>query len=300
MSERELLAWVLHRLPPDRSRTLAGRAGSRYAQPRGSAITTTTMRLGHRLMLDLRAPAQRQAYLTGWFDDDLLQAARRLMRRPGDIALDVGANIGLWTVPLARHAASIGGHVVAFEPLPANVERLQANLELNDGADSVTVAPRALSDRPATAQLVLREDFHAGASTGNASIYISDGTDDRFDSATVAAERLDETAWVDDARITVVKVDVEGHEDHVFRGGRRTIARTRPVMFVEWNTKYYERRGVDPTSCVGDSLQGLDYVTARRDAHRWTVGRFFSPKPIDDLVLIPQERVSTCLGALPA
>lgn len=73
------------------------------------------------------------------------------------------------------------------------------------------------------------------------------------------------------------------------------------MLFVEWNTTYYVRRGEDPSAVVGAALDGLEYVTARRDGQRWDLAtRFYSPKPLDHLVMIPAERVLTALAALPA
>lgn len=154
-------------------------------------VVAAPMRLGHRLLLDLRSPAQHEAYLTGWFDDDFIAMAQRLLG-PDDVALDVGGNVGLWTVPLAWRAAAVGAHVLAFEPAGSNVARLEQNLTLNSVGAAATVIPKALSDRRATRQLVLREDFAAGATTGNASIRIADGTDERFDAVVVPAVTLGE------------------------------------------------------------------------------------------------------------
>jgi FkbM family methyltransferase len=217
-------------------------------------IAEVRMRLGHRMLVDLRAPAQREAFRTGRYDDALVGFALGLMAEPGSVAVDVGANVGFWTVPLALRAASLGGRVYAFEPVPANRDRLVANARLNEADDRVTVVPVALSDREGTTAITLREEFAGGATTGNAAILIDDGEDDRFQRLTVS----------------------------------------------EWNRVYYERRGVDPTVAVGAVLAPLGYAVLRRvDARRWAaVDGFSSPRPVDDVVLAPEEQVRRTVALL--
>jgi hypothetical protein len=89
-------------------------------------------------------------------------------------------------------------------------------------------------------------------------------------------------------RVVVLKVDIEGHEDKFLRGALRTLQQRRPVIFIEWNRVYYERRGIDPTSAVTPLLTRLDYRCWRRSAGAWCEQqRFRSPRELDDLVLVP-------------
>jgi FkbM family methyltransferase len=212
--------------------------------------------------------------------------------------VDAGANIGLWTVPLARHLAPLGGHVVAVEPIPANAARLRENLSLN-GLDAVVdVHEVAVSDRAGTAALSLREDFRGGAATGNAAIVIDDGTDSAFRTIVVPTVPLD-TLLATATRVDFVKADLEGHEDRFLAGAADTLGRCRPVIVCEWNRVYYTRRGVDPTAAVSDLLDSLDYRCLRHTPGGWSASRdMFSPEPLDDLVLTPGERVAEVAATL--
>lgn len=261
----------------------------------GSAggITVTTMAAGHRMVLDVRAPAQREAWATGRFDDDLVAAVCRLVGRSPATLVDAGANVGLWTVPLARHAAAAGGAVVAFEPLAANAARLRDNVELNGLAHVVTVHELGLSSRRGRCRLTLREDFAAGATTGNAAIAIDDGQDDGFATEDVDVAPLDELAPSFPGRVALVKMDVEGHEDLVIEGARRTLRRDRPTIVLEWNPVYYARRGTGATQRLEAAVAGLGYRALRRAGRRWrTEPRIESPKDIDNLVLVPVEELA--------
>jgi FkbM family methyltransferase len=266
-----------------------------------AAIVEARMRLGHRMLVDLRAPAQREAFRTGRYDDGLLGVALRLLAGPGASALDVGANVGFWTVPLAVRAATLGGRVHAFEPVPANRERLAANTRLNGVDGHVVVVPVALSDEDGTAAMTLREEFAAGAGTGNAAVVVDDGQDDRFETVEVRTARLDSLAGgLGVARLAVVKVDIEGHEDRFLAGAVATLDRWRPVVVSEWNRVFYDRRGVDPAARVATVLARLRYRVAGRDRQgRWRpADGFASERPVDDLVLAPCERLDEVLSLL--
>lgn len=261
-------------------------------------VVTARMRLGHRLRLDLRSGSEWFAYYTREFDDRRITAARRLLHAPRSVAVDAGANIGLWTVPLARHLAEFGGHVVAVEPIPANAARLRENLRLNGLEVVVDVHEVAVSDRAGTAELSLREDFRDGAATGNAAIVIDDGTDTAFRTVVVPTVPLD-TLLAGAPRVDFVKADLEGHEDRFLAGAAGTLARCRPVVVCEWNRVYYARRDIDPTAAVAGLLDSLDYRCLRHTPGGWSVSRdMFSPHPLDDLVLTPVERVADVTAVL--
>lgn len=125
-------------------------------------------------------------------------------------AVDVGANVGnhaLWM------AAVCGLDVIAFEPLVPF--ELRANVELNNLAERVEVIPFALGDRQGFARHVGAGRLEAGAGDGDIPVLV---------------RRFDDFGLVG---VSVVKIDVEGMEPAVLRGGESTIRRDRPVIFAE-------------------------------------------------------------------
>lgn len=260
-----------------------------------SPLVVAAMQAGHRLCLDLRAGSEWLAFYTGEFDDGRLAAACRLLDSPGAVAVDAGANIGFWTVPLARAAARVRGRVVAVEPIPSNHARLRTNLKLNDVAEVTDVCAVALSHRAQQLVMTLREDFLVGAATGNAAVLIEDGTDHRFDRVHVDARTLDDLLQdLDVPRLDVVKADVEGHEHHLLQGAMGAFQRWRPVAFFEWNRIYHQRLGLDATTTMERSLHHLNYRCLRRQGPRWIdAAGYTSPKEVDDLVLAPTERANS-------
>ncbi|MHC4954018.1 MAG: FkbM family methyltransferase [Planctomycetota bacterium] len=261
-------------------------------------IAAVHMRLGHRLRVDLRSWTERYAYYSGIYqDEEIIRAALRLVPADG-VALDVGANIGFFTVPLASRAA----HVYAFEPLPANFTRLRENLALNGIGDSaVTAVPLGLSSENQRLELTLRGDFEQGGETGNAAIVIDDGRDERFEKVEIEVRTLDGFAAENGLdRIDLVKVDIEGHEDLFLEGGRDVLARTRPIILMEVNVAYFKRRGVDLAERVEATIPA-DYTYLRRadGSGAWAeIASVRECADIDDAILVPREKLTDALAAL--
>ena len=264
-------------------------------------LATVRMRMGHRIRIDLRSWTERYAYFSGIYqDEDLIRAALRLLPDQA-VALDVGANIGFFAVPLARALAERDGKLHAFEPLPSNFARLQENLGLNDlGQDTVATWACGLSSERAELEITLREDFQHGGETGNAAIVIDDGLDEQFQRIRVPVRTLDDFAEENSLdRLDFIKIDIEGHEDMFFEGGRTTLARTRPTVLMEVNSAYFRRRGVVLADRLRETLPD-DYGFARRSSHgRWErIDDVNECNEIDDAILAPAERLDATLAAL--
>jgi FkbM family methyltransferase len=234
-------------LPDVRGRGRIGRALSSLLMRAGAdRIVQGRMARGHLMRLDCRVPSHCWAFFSGRYDDSKIAVLLSLLR-PGGIALDVGANIGFYTVPLAIHAKAIGSKVVAFEPLESNAALLRLNLGLNNCLDVVQVIESGLGNESALAKVVLTDDFLAGGAVGNATIMSDALYQERyaqFARTEVKVDTLDRS-WHGEGRIDVVKVDVEGNETQVLDGGRNTIAAHRPVLLIEVNRVHQAVRGIN-------------------------------------------------------
>src|SRR2546423_1342632 len=146
--------------------------------------------------------------------------------RPGTVAIDVGANVGMFTVPLAL-AVGPSGRVLTIEPSPENVARLESNLELNS-LENVVVESIAVGDKAGQLVLQLASDpgFHS-----TAEISESRSVDEEL---TVRAETLDQV-WLraHAPAVSFIKIDTEGSEDAVLRGAEKILRACRPVLLVE-------------------------------------------------------------------
>lgn len=149
-----------------------------------------------------------------------LLVARQVL--PASTVIDVGANIGLSTILLARLVRK----VVAYEPSPSNVALLRRNLALN-GITNVEVRATAVSSNPGTLR------FHLSAyGAGSHIVAFGHVLVETIDSISVPAVALDNEGL---PPITFMKIDAEGHEPDILAGARRLLARDRPLIYTEIN-----------------------------------------------------------------
>jgi FkbM family methyltransferase len=169
----------------------------------------------------------------GVFDLGVSETIWRLVE-PGEGTLDVGANIGYMTGILARRAGR-DGSVHAFEPHPEIFEELSRNVE--GWKDDAKLAPIfatqvALSDAAGTAELILDESFETNR--GTASLRTNSSTDKIQRSVPVNTDTL-KGLFEQDRQFGLMKIDVEGHEISVLKGGEDMFRRhrIRDVVFEE-------------------------------------------------------------------
>ena len=140
----------------------------------------------------------------------------------GMTCIDIGANVGYHTLPMARLVGS-AGRVIAIEPSPWALKKLARNLELNPELDSrVTVVERYLSDRTGMISATIQSSYPTNASKANRE-YLQLQT-------TTLDELVDSLAL---ERIHFIKVDVDGGEVDVLLGSRLTLERWKPQILLE-------------------------------------------------------------------
>jgi FkbM family methyltransferase len=175
--------------------------------------------------------AYRVARHTMLWPTELEMVTARQYLSPDKVAVDVGANFGLFTSVLARHARA----VVAFEPNPGCARYLESVMPAN-----CEIIAKAVSDRAGTT--MLRVPVSGGVAM-DALATIE--TANRFDSETRATDFTEhpvETVTLDQVlldpersgtSVGFINIDAEGHEFAVLRGGESLIAAHRPVLLVE-------------------------------------------------------------------
>lgn len=150
--------------------------------------------------------------------------------RPGDIYLDVGANIGLFTL-IAAHRVGNDGHVYALEPTSTSFQRLLTNIRLNRFSN-VSPFQIALSDAPGQVSMLVSLDGYDGRNS-----LTSPTAGEKFTSEMVSALTLDQFVHDQhlDNKITMIKIDVEGWETHVLAGGQGVLsAADAPILQIEF------------------------------------------------------------------
>jgi len=129
--------------------------------------------------------------------------------RPSDTFLDVGANVGSYTVIAAK---GVGARCVTFEPVPSSLASLRDNVLLNGVSERVELHNQAVGGAPGTARITITHD------TGNR---ITTRADASEGTAEVEVVTLDSIASASDA--CILKIDVEGFESEVLKGAQRLL-----------------------------------------------------------------------------
>lgn len=203
-------------------------AGARAAVGLGHEVVARRGGLNWRL--DLREGIDLAIFLFGTFERATVAACRRHLR-PGDIALDIGANIGSHALHLAR---SVGpqGRVFAFEPTTFAYRKLLANIAMNPDVASRITAEQIMLVGSGASRLE-PELYSSWPLTSHERVHAEHRG--RLMSTTGArAVSLD--AYLESARVpsvALIKLDVDGHECSVLRGAAGTIARFRPRIIME-------------------------------------------------------------------
>jgi FkbM family methyltransferase len=179
---------------------------------------------GFTLLLDMQT---EKDYWLGTYEPDLQSALGELIAL-GWVVYDVGANIGYVSLLLAK-AAGETGRVFAFEALPANVERLRRNVELNGMSARVTVIAGAVTQTAGLVRFLVHESGGMGKAEGSA------GREDHYQAEVVVAGlSLDEFVFErGNPPPQAVKMDIEGGEVLALPGMRRLLAEARPLMLME-------------------------------------------------------------------
>jgi FkbM family methyltransferase len=187
---------------------------------------------GQLLAVDLATPHGRRLFGYGF-----CEPAARVMRsllKPGDVVIDGGANIGLFTLIAA---ASVGreGRVIACEPSSSTMRLLRGNVDRN-GFDWVELREIALASAPG--QLRMRVFTPGSGFSSFAPADTTGGVEVEVEVAT-----LDEVASDVLERLRLVKLDVEGAELRALRGASEVLGRARPDFIVELEPEHLERQG---------------------------------------------------------
>ena len=179
----------------------------------------------------------------------LLQFATALAGAAPFTFLDIGANMGWYALNVAARFPAASVH--AFEPVPATFRSLEKNLAAN-GFTNVSLHNLGLMDRAGAQAFFVDPRISGRASARN----LVEDPEARPIECQVT--RLDDFVQRHGIRPDLLKVDVEGAELMVFRGGLECLAAHRPLIMTEMLRKWSRKFGYHPNETIG-LLGGLGY-----------------------------------------
>ncbi len=203
--------------------------------------------------------------------------------RPGTVVLDIGANVGFFTLRFASWVSD-GGRVIALEPEAVNYEALVRAVAKAGLSGVVEAIQAAVSDATGEARLEVNPGHPGDHKLGTDGVAVATTTVD---------DLLAARGWPE---VSLIKVDVQGAEALVLAGARQALERSRPVLFLEVDDAGLRRYG-------SGASELLTSVVARGyTIHSRVGGSFSAPLGVaealslegtagyEDLLLRPAER----------
>lgn len=254
-----------------------------------------------------RSPEELHAYYTEvyernnkeWFDfESIIQSAYEALLKPGDVAIDGGAHMGLHTVPMARKVAP-GGLVYAFEPIHEIVCAFRKRLheEFPELIPVIQLHEIAISDHSGVDEFLVADD--PGFSGLRRRQYPREMP---LEHRKVLVHTLDRLVGISPVRF--IKLDLEGGEFDALRGAERILRQERPAIVFEYdrfNTpKFYDYEHADLVQFFEDlNYQLLDVIGTPFDEPRlWdaaTLWYYFALPREADLTATLQAAIEGCI-----
>jgi FkbM family methyltransferase len=268
--------------------------------------TTLTAPIAYRARLDLHSWLQRIAFLTGEYEADTVSFLLKLhasANRSGYL-LDIGANVGLISIPAAlllqarqSGAPSTSPLVISVEAVADNANALRRNVELNGADRLVTVIEAALGDRIGAVEIQVEGDLAQGEGTGTANILPEGSTLDpngTYECVRVPLQLSTLDALLEAGQLApacaAIKIDTDGYDLKVLQGGVRFLQESRPTIFGEFSAHCLAWHGqsIDDVVKFAGTMNYL--VWQRLPGSRWQFTReTIRSTFVQDLLLIPSE-----------
>lgn len=222
--------------------SLRASRGERFAAKVQSGSFTFKLYLSTREPVST-SPLTRDLLIDRLWEPLVTKLISQLLR-PGDVVLDIGANIGYYSV-LAGKIVGKRGRVFAFEPDPYTYGKLCQNVRINRLQDVVKPLEKAVGERTSRSRL-----FLSGADSGDHRLFDSG---EHRGSVEVACVRLDEYAMdIPQLReqLALVKMDVQGFEVAAYRGMRELLTHSSPALITEYEPCTLAAAGSSATAYV--------------------------------------------------
>lgn len=210
------------------------------------SITRNNRSYQMRYLFDTTRPTQRNMaahLLNGSLYEPEVSVVLMRVLQDGDGFIDVGANVGFFTV-LAAQLVGSTGRVYAFEPEQENFGCLAQNVALNNLSNVVTYQV-AVGDQVGTTELFINSDNDGGHALWNPGAHsFNKLSREKVVKQDVKMITLDSVLAGADVPIKVVKIDAEGYEQHVLHGALELITRHRvPFVLAEVNRLALQQAG---------------------------------------------------------
>jgi FkbM family methyltransferase len=184
------------------------------------------------LDLDIADWIQQNLYFLNEYEEKEIKFLEQYLKN-GDVFIDIGANIGLFTL-VASKIVGADGLVYAFEPMQNSFDSLSAHLQLNN-SKNVIAEKLAVSNGKDFIELYIDAN---DKNSGMASSYINNYT---LKECVLSTSIDDYLSQKGDVTITLIKIDIEGGEYLALKGMEQTLKKYKPALLIEINPEIIER-----------------------------------------------------------
>jgi FkbM family methyltransferase len=200
-------------------------------------------------------------HAVGAYSDDVTEFLRATIK-PGWQCMDVGANIGLTSIFMARCSENVD--VIAFEPSPAVLKFLNQNVDTN-GRGQIRIAPVGLGEKSDLVQFIELPNFSAGSHISNNKGTHPDAANQQ--SIYVPITTLDEYCKAEKiSRLDLLKIDAEGYELNILRGAKKCLRGLKPLVVLEFNSWFMTQvQQIEPATVLDELFSVFASVSAIRE-----------------------------------
>lgn len=231
--------------------------GSRYHYL-GPELALTRLRHGYFLYVDpLDETVSHNLIGHGHWEEPVHRVVRGLIR-PGDITVEVGANLGYYTIQMAR---SVGpeGRVVSFEANPRMASYLKRSVIFNGVSDRIDVIEKAASDTTGRLSFMLSRRF-----SGSGHLLVTEsGIAEDQSIIEVDAIRVDDLGL---DRIDFLRMDAEGSEPLILKGAEKALSNPEITICMEWSPIQIRSRASVPELVDWLAAQGFKFWRIEPDS----------------------------------
>ena len=245
-----------------------------------------------KMELDLHSWLEFCAYHTDGYENDTTNFLVSCFRDRGHF-LDVGANIGLISIPfsmLVRSSMPTNEPFVScIEAVRSNHRRLSKNIVMNGLVSVVNALQYGVAERQKTVEIQVEGNLMDGEGTGTANVLAEDADHpcERISMDVTTIDHLVQESKIP-KEVSLVKFDLDGYDLKACQGARELLSSARPVVFGEFNAYCMHWHG-QTRDDVKEYMKELDYDIFVRRKGSFTFSRNSSSD--GDLLILPRERV---------
>lgn len=251
---------------------------------------------GSKLWIDLGDTGVSQACLKNQFEPQETVLVRRLLK-PGQIFLDIGANIG-WFSVVAAEIVGVEGKVFSFEPRNTTFHYLQKTVIANKFEDRFNLFNFALGEKEDTLRIVWGTNTN---NPGGTWLVSSASVSDLLPTTThtyqdILVKKLDDINEIQ--QVDFIKIDVEGAEPLVLRGAENLLLKSRPIILAEINEELLKIVGNSTSKTFINWMKSLDFQCLYLPEQSidqpaiWKVLDVNNLPPVVNVVFVPSEKMN--------